>query len=70
MQRAVAALWARLVGVFALSLVLCGTGHAGMEQVWQYTVSTLPGQTFSTLGKAEAAMHAVSFKVYRCLESI
>ena len=60
LQRAVVAGWARMASGLALSLVLCGTGQAGMEQVWQYKVSTLPGQTFSTLPQAEAAMRAVS----------
>ena len=54
------ALWTRWGGLLALSLVFSGTGHAGIEQVWQYTVSTLPGQVFPTLPAAENAMRGVS----------
>lgn len=50
----------RWVGGLALALALCGTGHAGIEQVWEYKVSTLPGQVFPTLPAAEGAMRGVS----------
>ena len=33
-----------------------------MEQVWRYEVNTLPGQVFSTVQQAEAAMRGVNLQ--------
>jgi len=45
---------------FFLFVSLQSFTHAAVEEIWQYTVSTLPGQTFDTLEKAEAAMRGLS----------
>ena len=43
-----------------LFIVLHSVAHAAVEEIWQFYVTILPGQTFDSLGKAEAAMRASS----------
>lgn len=45
---------------FILFTTCYSNSHAAVEEIWEYTVSSLPGQIFKSLSAAETAMRSLS----------